>query len=295
MGRMSDYLVRSIAREAGVRAFACVTTALAQEAAARHETQPTATAVLAEGLTGAALMGALLKVGQRVAVKFEGDGPLHKLVLEADSYGRVRGYVGEPAVDLPQRVGGHDIAGAIGSQGRLFVIKDLRLKELAEGVIALETGAIDEALTQYLDQSEQIPSAVQTDALLDEDGAVLAAGGVLLQALPPYDAEIVRELAERLAEMPPAAQLLQAGETPEDVLAQLFGKVPYEVLEERPLRFQCSCSWERTRQALLILGREEIEHLLATEGQAEIDCHFCHAHYIFTTADLELILLELAE
>lgn len=290
---MDDYLVRVIAKQAGVRGFACWATNLANEAAARHGTQPTATAVLSEGLVAAVLMGALLKVQQRVAVKFEGNGPIGKLIVEGDSYGRVRGYVSNPHINLPLKLGEQDSAAAIGNMGALIVVKDLRLKELYEGVVPLETGIIDTELNFYLNQSEQIPSAVQIGAYLDEDGQVVAAGGLLLQALPPYDVTVVQALTNRVEELPPVAQLLHNGQTPEDLLAQVFTEIDYDVLEKRPLSFQCDCSWERTRQALIALGRDEMEQLLAEEGQAEVDCHFCHSQYHFTADDLQLILLEM--
>lgn len=292
---MEDYLVRVIAIEAGVRGFACQATNLVNEAAARHGTQPTATAVLGEGLVAAVLMGALLKVQQRVAIKFAGNGPIGKLLVEGDSYGRVRGYVQHPEVDLPLKLGEPDTAAAIGNLGALVVVKDLRLKDLYDGVVPLETGVVEAELNFYLNQSEQIPSAVQIGVRLDETGRVTAAAGLLLQALPPYEMEIVQQLTNRVGELPPVAALLQSGQTPEDLLAQLFVGIPYEVLEKRPLSFQCDCSWERTRHALVTLGRDELEHLLAAEGQAEVDCHYCHAHYLFTADDLQLILLELED
>ncbi|MCA9958038.1 MAG: Hsp33 family molecular chaperone HslO [Anaerolineales bacterium] len=292
---MEDYLVRVIAKDAGVRGFACWTTNLVNEAAQRHETQPTATAVLGEGLIAGVLLGALLKVQQRVAIKFEGNGPIGKLVVEGDSYGRVRGYVQNPDVDLPFKLGEADTAAAIGDLGAMVVIKDLRLKDLYEGVVPLENGDIGRELNFYLNQSEQIPSAVQIGLRLDEQGQVTAAGGLLLQALPPYEIEMVRQLTDRVEEMPPVAELLHSGQTPEDLLAQIFAGIEFEILEKRPLSFQCDCSWERTRHALITLGQEEIEHLLQTEGQAEVDCHYCHNQYHFSADDLQLILLELDE
>ena len=117
-----------------------------------------------------------------------------------------------------------------------------------------------------------------------------AAGGMLLQALPGYEGDLLWQLQERLQEMPPIAAMLAAGQAPEDVLTAVFGEVPVKVLAERPLIFQCSCSYERTQQALVMLGRDEIEAILETEGQAVIDCHFCHEQYVVDREGLELLL-----
>jgi molecular chaperone Hsp33 len=286
---MDDVLVRALAKEAGVRALICATTGLTAEAAQRHETAPTATAALARALTGAALMGATLKVQGRLALKFEGSGPLWKIVVEADAYGRVRGYVARPETNLPPRLDSHDVATALGA-GVLTIVKDLRAKKLYESSVPLLSGEIDADLTYYLGQSEQIPSLVTVGVEMDEDGRIIHAGGLLLQAIPPYEQTDIRRLVERLAEMPPVVNLLAVGRTPADILADLFGEMAYTVLEERPLSFHCDCSWERTRQALAMIGREEIAEMLVADGQAEVACHFCHERYHFTRADLEEIL-----
>lgn len=291
---MNDYLVRIIARESGVRGLACITTNLAQEAATRHATAPTATYTLAHVMTGGALIGALLKVRQRVAMKFEGTGPLRKLLVESDAFGHLRGYVSNPDVDLPLDHGRQDIVSALGRAGLLTVVKDVNLKELPESVVPLATSTVDGDLTVYLEQSEQIPSAVQTGVILDEHGEVQIAGGLLIQSMPPHDDEVVNRLKDRVQELPPIEDLLQSGKTPEEVLALVFEGIEYTVLEQRPLAFKCTCSRQRSEKALIILGVAEIEHILEHEGQAVIDCHFCHERYIFTGKELEDLIAALS-
>jgi len=292
---VEDYLIRIIAREFGVRGLAVITTNLANQICQKHGTAPTATAFLGRALTGGALVGALLKVQQRVAIKLEGTGPLQKAIVESDAYGRLRGYVAVPDLDLPLKQGRQDMESAIGRAGLLTVVRDLRLKELAEGVVPLETGDVDTDLMAYFEQSEQIPTAVSIGLALNEDGTIAAAGGLLIQALPPHDDAIVSQLSNRIQELPPIEELLLSGKTPEDVLALLFEGIAYEVLEKRPLRFQCSCSRERSEKALMMLGREAVAQLLADEGKAVIDCHFCHERYVFDAVELELILEEMEE
>lgn len=281
-----DTIVRVLVKEAGIRGLACVTTGLVAEAHRRHQAGPAATVALGYGLTAVALMGALLKVQQRVALKVEANGPLQKLVAEGDSYGRVRGYVAVPDVMAPDPL---DTARTLGDLGLLTVVKDLRLKDLYEGVVPLQTGRLDSDLIYYLHHSEQVPALVEIDVKLNPAGDLVAAGGLLLDALPGQGLATLRDLAERLDDMAPLAEVLAAGETPTSILAQLFAQVPYEVLEEHPLRFECSCSWARSEEALVTLGRAEIKHLIA-EGQAVVDCHFCGERYIFGREALETIL-----
>jgi molecular chaperone Hsp33 len=285
---MNDYMVRVIAKESGVFALACRTTALVREAAERHQANAAASVALGYGLTAGVLLGALLKVQQRVALKVEADGPLRKLLIEADSYGRVRGYVAEPNAAIPPTVDPTDLPSTLGRHGVLTVVKDLRLKELYEGVAPLQTGQLDSDLVFYLNQSEQLPSLVEIGVKL-VNGRILAAGGLLLQTMPGYEMLALHELAERLGALARMEELLLAGQTPEMVLATLFADAPYEILEQAPLRFECSCSWQRSEQALIAIGRQELMELI-TEGQAIVDCPFCHKRYIFGREALETIL-----
>src|SRR5512136_2929283 len=134
---MIDCLVRIITETENVRALACVTTGLVDEAQRRHDTWPAASAALGRALTGGALLGAQLKTGQRLALKFEGNGPLKKIIVEAESNGQVRGYVGAPQVHMVTKEGKLDVAGALGRAGFLTVTKDLGLKDPYKGIVQL--------------------------------------------------------------------------------------------------------------------------------------------------------------
>ena len=289
---MEDYLVRALAREAGVRVIVSANTGLALEAADRHGTFPIAGIALAHALTGAALMGSLLKVRQRIAMKFEGSGPLQKILVESDNNGRIRGYVAQPMTDLPNLDREH-IANALGDTGLLTVVKDVLLPELVESTVPLGSGDIAAELTFFLNQSEQIPSLIDINHTIDGEGTLQTVGGLLIQALPPYESDIVQQLRNNTQELPPLADLLHSGKTPEEIVDLLFGEMPYKILEERPLHFECGCSRARSEQALISLGAEELRQIIATEGETIVDCHFCHEQYLFSREDLEDLLKSL--
>lgn len=291
---MGDYLVRAIAKEAGVRGIACITTDLTSEVAKRQEATAPAAGLLAEALTGSALMGALLKIQHRIALKFEGNGPAQKVLVESDAYGKVRGYIGNSAIEGKVEDYLYNTAVTLGTAGLLTVVKDLKLKELAESIIPLGGSPLDAELTLFLTQSEQIPSIVSIGYQLDEEGNISVSGGLLLQAVPPYEPETMLKLNEKLEELPPIRDLLGSGKTPEDILALVFEGIEYTVLENRPVQFYCDCSRERTERALLALGQAELEDLINTVGEAEINCQFCHEVYKFSREDLEDLLVELA-
>ncbi|ACM18397.1 chaperonin Hsp33 [Geotalea daltonii FRC-32] len=292
---VSDYLVRIISKNGKVRALACLTTELVNELCRRHDTWPTASAALGRALTGGALFGALLKTGQRVALKFEGNGPLQKILVEGDSNGAVRGCVGAPHVHLPEKNGKLDVAGALGRAGFLTVTKDLGLKEPYRGTVQLFSSEIAEDLALYLTESEQIPSAIGLGVYVEPDNSVAAAGGFLIQALPPADDAAVDTLMDRLAKLPPISELLRNGSKPEELLALLFADIPYDILERRALAFDCSCSRQKIERVLLSLGREELSDILEKQEQVTVDCEFCRESYIFDRKALELLLAELTD
>jgi molecular chaperone Hsp33 len=292
---LKDYLVRVIARDVNIRGMACVTTNLVEEARRRHGTSPTASAALGRALTGGALLGALLKKEQRVALRFEGNGPLKKILVEADNGGAVRGYVGVPHVDLPPRNGKLDVSGALGRKGLLVVTKDIRLKEPYSGMVELTSGEIAEDLAYYLAESEQIPSAVALGVYVSPTRTVTAAGGFMVQSFPPRNDEVIEGIVSHIGKMPPVTELLRKGRTPEQVLEQIFEGIPFDFLLQHELSFQCSCSRRRVEKALITLGREEIATILETLGEANVRCEFCLESYHLTGGDLRGRLAEAGE
>jgi molecular chaperone Hsp33 len=289
---MSDYLVRILTDAGNVRALACVSTDLVREAARRHGTLTTATVALGRALTGGALFGALLKTGQRVAFKFEGNGPLKKILVEAESSGAVRGCIGDPWVALATPDGGHDVAGALGRAGFLTVTKDLGLKEPYRSTVQLYTSGIAEDLAYYLTESEQVPSAVGLGVFTEGADDVAAAGGFLIQSLPPRDEAAIDLLMKRIADLPPLSDYFHAGRTPEELLALLFDGIPYKTLEKRALAFACSCSRERIERVLISLGHADLAALIEQQGETEVTCEFCRERYRFDREELERLLAE---
>lgn len=289
---MNDSMLRVICKEAGLRGLVCVTTELALEAARRHSATPVAAAALSDILTATALLGGLLKVKQRVALKIEADGPLRKLVAEADANGQVRGYVAAPDTPWLLPIDANAVAAALGRQGLLTVVKDLGLRGLYQGAVSVQDGDVAASLSHYFEKSEQTASLVLLGAALNGDGVILAAGGLLFQPLPGADAGVLQRVAGNLASLAPLASLLAAGHTPEQLAAQALNELDYSVIEQQPLAFGCSCSRARSRQALKVLGEDDLLALIV-EGEAVVDCHFCHERYVFDRDELGLILNEI--
>ncbi|MGE5507633.1 MAG: Hsp33 family molecular chaperone HslO [Chitinophagales bacterium] len=288
-----DYLVRAIAAGGQIRALCCRTTQLVDEARRRHDTYPTATAALGRTLTGALLLGALLKREETVTLQLIGDGPLGSVIADADAHGHVRGYVRDPHVHLPATAAGKlDVAGAVGRTGSLYVIRDLGLKEPFRGSVPLVSGEIAEDLTYYFARSEQTPSAVALGVLVDTDNSVLAAGGYLLQLMPGADPELAAPLEEAADRLGPISTAVHEGRTPEEILQLLLGSLELTQLDRQPVSYRCRCSKARLERALVTLGAAELAELAQQPEGAELVCHFCGDRYQFSPEELERLSQE---
>ena len=287
---MADQIVRALCLSGGIRVLVCNSSLLAREICALQQSSPTASIALSRGLAGGALMGALLKDGQRIALKFEGNGPLRKMIIEADSDGAVRGCVGNPAADLEPVQGKWNVSGLIGKAGFLTVSKDLGVGGRPyPGVVQLVSSEVGEDLAYYLTDSEQTPSAVGLGATLDENGLISICGGFLVQALPKADEGELEKIMTRIASFPALSRLLLEGGA-EGIIREIFGDIPYTVLESHDIFFRCGCGQEKVEQALLTLGSEELRDMRAKENGAEVTCEFCRKTYRLSAAELDNLI-----
>ncbi|MCI9121760.1 MAG: Hsp33 family molecular chaperone HslO [Oscillibacter sp.] len=289
---MSDQLIRAISTDGLIKVSAVSTRELTERARQIHKTLPVATAALGRLLAGASMMGnALKEEAASLTLQVKGGGPLGALLAVSDHEGNVRGTVEHPAVDLPLREDGKlDVGAAVGNQGTLSVIRDLRMKEPYVGSIGLLWGEIAEDIALYFVESEQIPTACGLGVLVDRDQSVLAAGGYLLQLLPGADDEAAAGLEASLRAAGAVTELLKTDPDPESLLRRALPGLELKILEKRPIAYRCDCSRERMERALLSLGRAELEAMIAEQGGAELTCRFCDHIQRFTKEDLEALL-----
>ncbi len=288
---MSDYIVRATAAGGSIRAFAITSRDTVETARRAHATWPVMTAALGRLLSGAAMMGVMMKGDKDLlTLQIQCSGPAQGLTVTADSQGNVKGFASNPHVDLPLNAQGKlDVGGALGL-GVLSVIKDLGLKEPYVGQCQLQTGEIAEDLTYYFASSEQIPSAVGLGVLVDPDCSVRQAGGFILQLMPQAQDEVIDFLEKRIAEIPPVTEMLERGMTPEDILPEILGELSLTITDTIPTRFHCDCSKERVSRALATISRKDMEDMIHDGEDIEVKCHFCNTAYRFRVEELEAIL-----
>ncbi|HIT24754.1 MAG TPA: Hsp33 family molecular chaperone HslO [Candidatus Enterenecus avicola] len=289
-----DQLVRVIAKDAPIKATALSATQLVERARAIHDTWPVATAALGRLLMGASMMGNMLKNDDgSVTLRVRGGGPLGSITAVSDSQGNVRGYVTNPAVDVPRKAHAKlDVGAAVGCDGELTVIKDIGMREPYVGSVQLVGGEIAEDIAAYFVESEQIPTACALGVLVAPDQTVQAAGGYLIQLLPGADDAVISAVERGIAKVGAVSAKLDQGISPLALLQEVLGEFELEVLETTPVEYRCQCSRERVSRALISMGRRELEALIRDQGCAELTCQFCDKVYQFSKEELEQLLLE---
>lgn len=283
---MEDILTKATAD--GVRIYALSTTNLVREAAQKHGCSHLASAALGRAMSGALLLAAMMKDGERISLRLKGDGSLGEVVADAEG-GSVRGYVENPDAFLPLKEDGKlDVGGGIG-RGNIIVTRYLQNAEPFTGYCELADGEIASDLTKYLYVSEQTPSSVALGVLVDKDGQVTAAGGFFIQAMPGCADEVLAKLEENVSLTPYVTQLLEIGYTPAKMIEILGRGLDVDIKESLPLQFKCRCSRDRILSALGALDKKSLTELSQDEV-TEAHCQFCNTTYSFTQQEVQKLL-----
>ena len=290
-GPGEDVIVRGIAADGLIRAYAADTRYTVQEARERHQTSPVATAALGRLLTAGAIMGNMLKdPGELMTLSVRGDGPLGGITVTTDPFGHVKGYVGNPNVWLPlNSVGKLDVSGAVGV-GTLTVVQDQPWGDPYSSQLDLLSGEIGDDVAAYFVQSEQIPTSVGLGVLVDTDLSVRRSGGFVIQLMAGHDEELTGQLEQRLQGVASVTDLLESGLTPSDILQRILGDLGFTDTKRSPVSFACNCSRERTERVLITLGAKEIQSLIDDGEPTTLTCNFCEEAYTFSVDELRGLL-----
>ncbi|GAA0810038.1 Hsp33 family molecular chaperone HslO [Ligilactobacillus aviarius] len=289
---MSDYLVKSLAFDSQIRAYAVDATETVSTAQKLHDTWSAASAALGRSLVGTLLLAsASLQGDETMTVKINGNGPVGGIVVDGNANGTVKGYVQNPHVHLPlndkHKI---DVKGAVGTEGFLAVTKDLGLKEPFTGQVPLVSGELGEDFTYYLAKSEQIPSSVGLSVFVNSDNSIETAGGFMIQVMPGAKEETISQIEKRLAEIPMVSEMMRDGKKPEDILNEILGAENVKVLDKMPVSYHCDCSRERFLGVLTSLPTDQLQEMADEDHGAEAVCHFCGKKYQFTEDELRKII-----
>lgn len=294
---MNDQLVRAMTKDGFVKAVAVTTKTLTERARQIHKTLPTATAALGRLLAAASMMGNMQKVDDgSITLQVKGGGPLGTLLAVSDAAGNVRGWVEHPQISLLEKYRGKlDVGAAVGSDGTLTVIRDLRMKDPYIGSVQLVSGEIAEDITQYFAQSEQTPTACALGVLIDTDQSVRAAGGYLVQLLPGAPDDVIDRLEAGVQAAGAATAMLDGGLDAAGMLQKVLSGFEVEILETQPIEYRCHCTRRRVESTLISLGKDELEQVVRDGETLHVDCQFCDQVYDFTPQDVAALLRTLEE
>lgn len=289
---MSDKIIKLLAHHGKISVMCVDTTKLVEEARKIHDLSPVATAAFGRMLTMTVMMGAEMKNGKdKLTVQIKGNGPIQMMVATCNNKPEVKGYVVNPQVDIPlNEFGKLDVSGAVGNQGYINVIKDIGLKEPYIGISPLVSGEIAEDFANYFVTSEQRQLAVALGVLVNKDG-VRAAGGYFINPMPDATEEDISTIEQSIFKAGAMSKMLDEKLSLVEVAKRITGDENVEVIEDtRVPMYHCDCSKEHMAEGLMTLGKEELEDIIQTEGQANLECHFCNKQYHFSKEELEKIL-----
>lgn len=288
---MKDEIAIAEACQGMVRIHAAVTTNMVEEARKVHDCLATSAAALGRTLTVSAIMASDLKSeNEKITAIFNGHGPAGTVLAQANGEGHVRGYISDPHLYMTRPDGHLDVGGAIGTNGTLTVIRDMGLKEPFSGVVRIQTGEVGQDFAYYYAISEQTRSVVSVGVLVEPDGRVSAAGGLIIQLLPDAGEEVVEEVEKITGRLKPMTDLISKGMNADQIIQTYFNDA--EILDHKPVSYYCGCSRQHYHDALAVLRKSDLEEMIAENEPAEITCAYCEKKYVYPVAELKEILKE---
>ena len=289
---MSDKIIKFLAYEGRISVICANTTEMVEEARKIHDMSPVVTAAFGRLLTITSIMATEMKGNKdKLTVQLKGNGPIGVMIATANNKPMVKGYVTNPVVELPLNEDGKlDVSGAVGYEGYINVVKDIGLKDPYIGISPLVSGEIAEDFANYFVHSEQRNSAVALGVLVDKNG-VRASGGYLINPMPDATEEDISKVEQAIFKAGAMSKMLDQNLTLEEIAKRITGDENVEIIEDsiKP-EFKCDCSKEHMEDALMTIGKKELEDIIEKEGKAELVCHFCNKNYQFDKEELENIV-----
>lgn len=277
-------IVRYITEDGSAFVIACDSTDMVAEMERIHKPSATVTAALGRLITAASMMGDMLKSkDDSITLRMNGGGPCGDLVAVSDCDGNARAFVQNPIVEIPlNSVGKLDVKGAVGTDGQLYVIKDIGLKDPYIGQTPIVSGEIAEDITNYFATSEQTPSVCALGVLVNPDLSVSHAGGFIIQLLPGCPDEVIEKIEASISDIDSVTTMLQKGYSADDIAKRALKGINIDKLDESNMYYKCNCSQERVENALISTGLQNLTEMAECGENTQVECHFCDKVYSFT-------------
>lgn len=285
---MQDKIVKFLAYEGKISVVCINSTNLVEKAREIHDLSPVATAAFGRLITITAIMGNEMKGEKnKLTTQIKGDGPLGTMIVTANNFPKVKGYVTNPIVDIPLNEDGKlDVSGAVGTHGFINVVKDVGLKDPYIGISPIISGEIAEDFAEYFAKSEQKNTAVALGVLVDKNG-VKSAGGYIITPMPDATNEEISKVEQSIFKAGAISRMLDEKLSLEDIAKKITGDENIRKIEENitPL-YECDCSKEHMADGLATLDKAVLKEMIEEDGKAELICHFCNKKYEFSKEEL---------
>lgn len=290
-------IVRYITEDGSAFVIACDSTDMVAQMERIHKTSATVTAGLGRLITATSMMGDMLKSkDDSITVRINGGGPCGDMIAVSDYQGNARAYVQNPIVEIPlNEIGKLDVKGAVGTDGQLYVVKDIGLKEPYVGQTPIVSGEIAEDITNYFATSEQTPSVCALGVLVNPDLSVKRAGGFIIQLLPSCPDEVISLIEKSISDIPSVTQMLEDGFTADDIAKRALKGINIDKLDESTMSYKCNCSKARVENALISTGLQNLTEMAESDEDTEVDCHFCDKKYVFKPSDIKALIKQATE
>lgn len=282
-------IVRYITEDGSAFVIAADTTDMISEMEKIHKTSAVNTAALGRLITASSMMGDMLKgKDDSITLRLNGGGPAGTLIAVSDSSGNARGYIENPVVEIPLNSRGKlDVRGTVGTDGYLYVIKDIGMKEPYSGSTQIVSGEIAEDITNYYAISEQTPSVCALGVLVNPDLSVSAAGGFIIQLLPGCPEEVISKIEYAISDIEPVTTMLSKGMTADDIATRAMKGMNIDKLDESEASYKCNCSKDKVIGALISTGRKALQEMIESGENTEVKCHFCNKIYSFSPEEIK--------
>ena len=284
---MSDILIKALGYNENVRLYGVVTTDTLNYIGDKFNFLPSSLDSFGRVLSVGVMMGGMLKGDETVTLRVEGNGPIGRILVDADAKGHVRGYAEHPDVHFENVSGTLNSTKTIGDKGNIIIIKDLKLKEPFTGYTPIINGEVGVDFAYYFSTSEQTPTAVSVGTLVGDDSRAISSGGFIVQLLPNTPEDVIDKLEQKLKTIPSMSEMLSSGYGILDILKNIADDL--EVIETIDVSFKCNCSKDKFRRGLLSLSVEELEDIIEKDKKCECVCNFCLNKYEFNLEELEKI------
>lgn len=288
MSKNTSSLYRCVANHNQFRVFATDNTDVVQKARDIHDLSPISTILIGRMITAAALMSGELKApGAELSLRILGNGVLQGGMALANKEGDLRAYSYNPKLILTNPTDNFLVGKHIGS-GHLTVMRQSGLKKPYTGMTELVSGEVAEDLAEYYLKSEQLPTAINLGVLIDKDATIRSAGGIMIQQMPFADEHIADILSSNLLQTPNISDLMDMEMSIEDILHRFVLKgIDWSITKVTKLQYNCTCSKDVFKRALLLLGKEELTHMI--DGITP-ECHYCNTKYHFDAKDIQELI-----